>query len=185
MSRIRLFVQGVWRARTANERRLIAVAALIAATYGWVAFAVDPLLSRRESVERQIVLREQSLDEVIVLGNRFRAAREQAARVESSLLPKNEPAAVFAYLERAAASAGVSKQIHITQAEGPPGSGPFTGRAFDVRLTSVPFSRLSAFQVEIEQAPFLLHTKRLTILPRPDAPGLFHAAYAFVTYERG
>lgn len=177
-------LQERWAGLATRERIILSGGAVIAAVSLLFVLVVDPMLERRDILDRQIARKQRAVGELAQLGVEYATARARLAQIEKRIEDGKGKFSLLPYLEEAAAAAQVrdrivSMQPHPTQ----PAQG-YKETAVELRLEAVQFPPLLSLLVTLENSPYLVQVKRLQIKPRFDAVHLLEATLLVSTYEK-
>lgn len=181
---MKALLQDRWAALAARERVIVAGGGLLAALALAFVFVVDPLLERREVLDRQIARLQRALGELAGVGADYATARAKLGRIEKRLDEGRGKFSLLPYLEEAAAGAEVRDRIVSMQPQPTQPAQGYRETAVELRLEAVSLPRLMALLVALESSPYLIQVKRLQIKPRFDAPEQLEATLLVSTYEK-
>jgi hypothetical protein len=146
--------------------------------------AVDPMLDRREILDRQIARKQRAVGELVQLGAECAAARARLTQIEQRIEDGKGKFSLLPYLEEAAAGAQVRDRIVSMQPQPTQPAQGYKETAVELRLDGVQFPPLLALLVSLESSPYLVQVKRLQVKPRFDAVHLLEATLLVSTYEK-
>lgn len=177
-------LQERWAGLATRERLIVAGGALIAAVSLFFVFVVDPMLERREILDRQIVRQQRAIGELATLGSEYAAARARLGQIEKRMEEGRGKFSLLPYLEETASAAEVRDRIVSMQPHPVQPVQGYRETSVELRLDSVPLPRLLSLLVALENSPYLVQVKRLQIKPRFDEAHLLEATLLVSTYEK-
>jgi general secretion pathway protein M len=173
-----------WAALTPRERLVITIgAAVIGAALVFVG-VVDPLLERKQLLERQAVRTQRAIREAATLGAEYAKLRKRLSTLESRLPPPEAQFSLVAFVEGAAERARVRERIVGMQPQPPTVVQPYQETSVDVRVDGLSLPELLGLLVELGQASYDVQVRYLQIKSRYDAPHLLDANLRVVSHNR-
>jgi len=173
-----------WAGLAARERLVVAGGTVVAAVSLIFVFIVDPMLERRELLDRQILRKQRAVLELTALGSDYAAARSRLARINQRIEEGGGEFSLLPFLEDAAAAAEVRDRIVSMQPQPTQPAQGYQETAVELRLDAVSLPRLLSLLVALETSPHLVQVKRLQLKPRFDASHLLDATLLVSTYAK-
>lgn len=177
-------LQQRWAGLSYRERVVVGVGGLVLAASLLFVLVVDPLVERRDILDRQIVRKQHALRELAEVGAEYEVARARLIRLEARMAAGQGKFSLLPYLEEVASAAQVRDRVTAMQAQVAPPMQGYKETSVEFRLEGVGWPQLLQLLVTLESAPYLLQVKRFQAKPRFDAPHVLEATLLVSAYEK-
>ncbi len=177
-------LQQRWYAWSPRERALVFGCGVVVAAALLFVLAIDPLLERLDTLDRQITGKERAIRELALVNADYAVARARQARLDERLVAGKGKLSLLSYLEELAAAVQVREQIVAMQPQGAPSGQGYTETSVELRLEGVRPSQLLSLLVKLEDSPYLIQIKRLHVKTRFDAAHLTDVTMLVSTYDK-
>jgi len=181
---MRTRLQERWANLPGRQRAIAAAGGLMAAASLLFVLVVDPILERRDLLDRQIARKLRAIGDLAVVGPEYVTARARLAQIEKRIEDGKGRFSLLPYLEEAAATVQVRDRIVSMQPNPASSTQGYKETAVELRLESLQFPELLALLVKLENSPYLVQVKRLQVKPRFDAVHLLEVTLLIATYEK-
>jgi general secretion pathway protein M len=177
-------LQEQWANLPGRQRTIAAAGGLLVAASLLFVLVVDPILERRDLLDRQIARQLRAIGELAVVGPEYVTARARLAQIEKRIEDGKGKFSLLPYLEEAAAAVRVRDRIVSMQPNPVSSAQGYKETAVELRLESLQFPELLALLVKLEDSPYVVQVKRLQVKPRFDAGHLLEVTLQVSTYEK-
>jgi len=151
-------------------------------------FLLDPFTKRLHSLDQLIDQKERQVQELAHMAQDYSQIQKRL-QILNLRLPNTQPGemgfSLVAHLQSLAEATGVEQLLTSIQ---PQSSSPifhtYREEAVRLRLERLTFAQIVGFVAKIEQSPYLLRIKQLTLNPYFDQPQELEATLVVVTYEK-
>lgn len=150
----------------------------------FVYWCIFPLLDRRARSERQAIIREKELREMIAYQNEYDLLQEENRRTTAMLKKRPSDFSLFSFLDKLAGNTGIKTKIVYMR----PSSVKDPEKKFDlarveIKLEEVTLDQISRFLYRIETSPHLIKVPRLSIQQKKQKSGFLEAVLQVETLE--
>ena len=173
-----------WRHLAARERMIVAVGGAVVLATLLFLLVVDPLLTRLDKLERQLVKKSKERNELAVLAGDYAAKQARLSKLEQRLPSGDGQFSLLAFMEEAAASVQIRDRIVGMQPQQPTSLQGYQESAVDLRLDGIQLPQLLALLVALEQAPYDVQVHHLQVKPKYDNPINLDATLRIVSYAK-
>ena len=173
-----------WRHLAARERMIVAVGGAVVTATLLFLLVVDPLLTRLDKLERQLVKKSKERNELAVLAGDYAAKQARLSKLEQRLPSGDGQFSLLAFMEEAAASVQIRDRIVGMQPQQPTSLQGYQESAVDLRLDGIQLPQLLALLVALEQAPYDVQVHHLQVKPKYDNPINLDATLRIVSYAK-
>ena len=173
-----------WRHLAARERMIVAVGGAVVLATLLFLLVVDPLLTRLDKLERQLVKKSKERNELAVLAGDYAAKQARLSKLEQRLPSGDGQFSLLAFMEEAAASVQIRDRIVGMQPQQPTSLQGYQESAVDLRLDGIQLPQLLALLVALEQAPYDVQVHHLQDKPKYDNPINLDATLRIVSYAK-
>ncbi len=177
-------LQERWRHLAARERTIVAVGGAVVLACLLFLLVVDPLLTRIDKLERQLVKKSKERNELAVLAGDYAAKQARLTKLEQRLPSGDGQFSLLAFMEEAAASVQIRDRIVGMQPQQPTILQNYQETAVDLRLDGIQLPQLLALLVALEQAPYDVQVHHLQVKPKYDNPVNLDATLRIVSYAK-
>ena len=151
-------------------------------------FILDPFTKQLESLDQLIDKKERQVQDLAHMAHIF-WDELFVFPVLNLRLPNTQPGemafSLVAHLQSLAEATGVEQLLTSIQPQSSsPISHTYREEAVQLRLDRLTFAQIVRFVARIEQSPYLLRIKQLTLKPHFDQPQELEATLVVVTYEK-
>lgn len=181
---MRHIAQQRWSSLSSRERIVVMGLGIVMVGALLFILVVDPLLERRDLLDRQLAAKQRALSQLALVGDEYTMARAQLAEFEQRITAGKGTFSLLSYLEEAASAAKVRERITAMQPQASMSSQGYREVTAELRLEGVPFPSLLLLLAKLEDSPHLLQERRLHVKPRLDAPARFDASLTVSTYDK-
>ena len=173
-----------WRHLAARERMIVAVGGAVVTATLLFLLVVDPLLTRLDKLERQLVKKSKERNELAVLAGDYAAKQARLSKLEQRLPSGDGQFSLLAFMEEAAASVQIRDRIVGMHPQQPTSLQGYQESAVDLRLDGIQLPQLLALLVALEQAPSDVQVHHLQVKPKYDNPINLDATLRIVSYAK-
>lgn len=177
-------LQERWANLAGRARVIVAGGGLVAAASLLFALVVDPMLERRDLLDRQIARNHRAIGELAVAGPEYAAARARLAQIETRIAGGKGKFSLLPYMEEATGAAQVRDRIVSMEPQQAPSAQGYKETAVELRLEGLRFQELLGLLVKLETSPYRLQVQRLQVKPRFDAAHLLEVTLLVATHEK-
>jgi len=149
---------------------------------------LDPYTKRMQSLDQLIDLKERQVQDLAHMVQDYGHIQQQLNVLNLRLPNTQTGEKAFSLIAHLQDLAGVTDVEQLLISIQPQSSSPiahsYREGAVQLRLDRLTFAQIMRFVAEIEQSPYLLRIKQLTLKPHFDQPQELEATLVVVTYEK-
>ena len=171
-----------------RERKVLKIGLGVVGLALVYAFLLDPFTKRLHSLDQLIDLKERQVQDLAHMAQDYGQIQKRLQTLNLRLPNTHTGERAFsliAHLQNLAGATGVEQHLTSIQPQSSsPISHTYREEAVQLRLERLTFAQIVRFVARIEQSPYLLRIKQLTLNPYFDQPQELEATLVVVTYEK-
>ena len=149
-----------------------------------IQFAVFPFLDDRQRVKAAITANEKTLRELTPLGREYRALRRSSEEIRKVIEGRSTDFALFSYLEKKAAEAGLKAHIKSLNPMKPTSAGAYEETAVEIKIEKLTIRQLTDFLHTVESPEQMVRIRRMSIGKMKETPEYLAADIQVFAYQK-
>lgn len=169
-----------------NKREKMSVAAAAGAIVVFVffQFLVFPLLDRNDRLTQTITTRQQELEQIRLLQEKYRETAQKAEKAQRHVKQRKKGFTLFSFLDTLAGETGVKGNIaYMKPSSSPIKESPYHRSMVEIKLQDVTMSQLLSYLHGIETSRDMIFIKRLSISQGEKQADLINSVFQVETLE--
>jgi general secretion pathway protein M len=165
-----------------REKYIISLGIFFIAIFFFFQFMIFPFFEKRKQIQRAVRAKEQSLQEMAVLGAQYMALKKGSLGMKKILSGRKKGFTLFSFLEGAAGDSGVKDHIKYMKPSVSQGSGPYKESMVEMKLEEITLSQLVDYLHRIESPEDVVGIKRISIQENKREAGYLDAVLQVTTF---
>jgi general secretion pathway protein M len=172
-----------WEQLTKDQKQTAIAGLVFVAGALIVQFAVFPYFDARQKVRGAIAGSEKTLRELASLSGEFGVLRQRSDEIRRVIERRPPGFALFSYLEKRAADAGVKTNVKsINPLKSAPG-GAYEATAVEIRLDKLTMKQLTDFLYLVESREDLVRVRKMSVEKMKENPEYLNVLIQLFTYQ--
>ena len=148
-----------------------------------VQYLIIPFFQTREHLQKGILVKEESLREMINLAQEYKSLQAGSQRVKNLLASRKKGFTLFTFLERAASDTGIKDHIKYMKPSVIRELGRAEESIVEIKLEQVTLKQLVDYLYRIERPQEAIAVKRISIKEASNKEGYLEVVLQTVTYR--
>ncbi len=183
MNNFLISINQFWMRRTVRERWFLGGGAVLGVVLMIHFFWILPAMARMTLLDRLIPQKENELLEFSRLRGEYLSLSHEVEQMKARLAPPNQ-FSPLSFLEEIATRHQVRKQITTIRPLPPRAHELYREVPIEIKLDRITLSQAVPFLAAIEQAPYLLRIRQLTIKTQFSDPTFLDVTVGISSYEK-
>ena len=176
-------IKTFWKKLDANQRKLVAGAAILVLIALILEIAVFPFWAAKTKLTKAIQINQKKLTELSQLDAEFTLQEASMSRIKSALASRGADFSLFAYLEKKATQAKVRGRIKQMNSSKGTQSISLEESLIDMNLEKITIKQLTDFLYFVESPADLVKIKKITVNKMKESPEYLSALIQVFTYQ--
>ena len=146
-------------------------------------FLIFPFFEKRERIQRCVMVKEEGLQEIIMLSAEYQAYRRGSQGVQQILVRRKKGFTLFSFLEEAAGDADVKAHIKYMKPSISTGPGPYKESLVEIKLEAITLQQLIGYLYRVESPDNVVGIKRISIRENKKRSGFLDAILQVLTFQ--
>jgi general secretion pathway protein M len=172
-----------WEQLTKSQKQTVIAGLVFAAAAFLVQFAVFPYFDARQKAMGAIAASEKTLRELASLSAEYGALRQRSEEIRRVIERRPPGFALFSYLEKRAADAGVKTNIKSINPLKSSPEGAYEETAVEIRLDKLTMKQLTDFLYLVESREDLVRIRKMSIGKMKESPEYLSVLIQAFTYQ--
>ena len=176
-------IKTFWEKLDANQRKLIAGAAMLVLIALILEIAVFPFWAAKTKLTKAIQVNQKKLTELSQLDAEFTLQEAAIARIKRAMSARSADFTLFAYLEKKATQANVRGRIKYMNSSRGGQSASFEESLIDMKLDKITIKQLTDFLYFAESPADLVKIKKITVNKMKESPEYLSAQLQISSFQ--
>jgi len=173
-----------WEQLTKSQKRSLIAGLVFVVGAIIIQFAVFPYLDDRQRVEAAITANEKTLRELASLGREYGVLRRGSEEIRRVIERRSPDFALFSYLEKKAAEAGIKSHIKSLNPIKPTSAGAYEETAVEIKIEKLTIRQLTDFLHAVESPEQMVRIRKMSIGKMKETPEYLIADIQVFAYQK-
>lgn len=173
-----------WEQLTKSQKRSLIAGLLFVAGAAILQIIVFPYFDSRKRVEAAIAANEKTLLELASLGREYEVLRRRSEEIRRVIEKRPSDFALFSYLEKKAAEAGLKAHIKSLNPMRPVSAGAYEEISVEIKIDKLTIGQLTNFLYMVESPEQMVRIRKISIDKMKDTPEYLSADIHVFAYQK-